>query len=99
MLKLLIKNLISLDIIDDVIVVWYNGDKEELTMTHWDDEKFNSQTPPKTIACATCKYKAKTVEVAGCVVERYGYSMCDKYSHKPTDIVWGRKSCPYYEKE
>lgn len=68
-------------------------------MAHWDDEQFNSKTPPKNNQCATCKYRAKPVTVKGYTIDRSGYAMCDKYKAKPNDIVWGRTPCPLYEKE
>lgn len=68
-------------------------------MTHWDDEQFKTQTPPKSILCTTCKYRLKPVEVAGYKIDRSGYAMCDKYKAKPNDVVWGRTPCPLYEKE
>ena len=68
-------------------------------MAHWDDEKFNTQDPPKDIMCATCVYRLKPVTVQGHEIDRSRYAACDMYKAKPNDIVWGRIPCDLYKKE
>lgn len=68
-------------------------------MAHWDDERFNTTEPPKDIMCATCKFRLPPVTVAGYVQDRSGYSMCDKFTRKPDDILWEHALCTEYEVE
>ena len=68
-------------------------------MAHWDDEKINTQEPPKDIMCATCKYRLKPVTVAGTIIDRIGYGICDRYNKKPESVLWNHGECDGYEKE
>lgn len=68
-------------------------------MAHWDDENFNTITPPDDILCVTCKHKLPPITVGDFTQDRSGYAMCDRYELKPQDILWGRTPCPYYERE
>lgn len=68
-------------------------------MARWDDESFNTETPPDNIQCATCKFKLKPITVAGYTQERWGYNKCNKYEVKPQDVNWGREPCEFYEEE
>ena len=68
-------------------------------MARWDDERLQSLVPPKDIMCTSCKFKAQPVVVCGSSVDRSGYAMCEKFSNKPVDILYGRIPCPHFEEE
>lgn len=68
-------------------------------MARWDNEQFNTQTPPSDIMCVTCKNKLKPITVAGYTQDRWGYGQCEKYTMKPQDVLWDHGLCPKYEQE
>lgn len=68
-------------------------------MAHWDDEQFKSQTPPKDVICATCKYRLKPVTIMGQEYDRSNYATCGKYELKPMGILLGENPCSLYQKE
>lgn len=68
-------------------------------MARWDDEDFNMQEPAKDILCTTCKHRLEPITIGDFTQDRAGFSYCDKFNPKPTDILWEGANCEYYEKE
>ena len=68
-------------------------------MARWENEIFKTQEPPDDILCTTCVYRLKPVTAAGHTQDRSKYALCEQYSMKPQDVLWGRSPCPHYKRE
>lgn len=68
-------------------------------MPRWDNEVMRTVVPGPDIKCATCVYRLRPVTVGNYTADRSGYSSCDKYSNKPSKILWENADCPHYKKD
>lgn len=65
-------------------------------MAHWDEEMFETVTPPAG-QCKVCAHALEPVTIKGTPHERYAFGNCDKYELKPTGVLWDEAKCPEYK--